>query len=49
MLIGYKDGLTIRSSWERAIEFDQVVYTCTARYAFAVADATKYLAALKSA
>jgi HK97 family phage major capsid protein len=47
-LIGYKSGLTIRSSWERAIEYDQTVFVGTARYAFAVADA-KYLVALKSA
>jgi len=46
--IGYKRGLTIRSSWERAIEYDQTVFVGTARYAFAVM-ASKYLAALKSA
>lgn len=46
--IGYKRGLTIRSSWERAIEYDQTVFVGTARYAFAVM-AAKYLAALKSA
>jgi len=46
--IGYKSGLTIRSSWERAIEYDQTVFVGTARYAFAVL-AAKYLAALKSA
>jgi HK97 family phage major capsid protein len=46
--IGYKHGLTIRSSSERAIEYDQTVFVGTARYAFAVL-AAKYLAALKSA
>lgn len=46
--VGYKQGLTIRSSWERAIEYDQTVFVGTARYAFAVL-AAKYLAALKSA
>ena len=46
--VGYKSGMTIRSSWERAIEFDQTVMVATARYAFAVL-AAKYLAALKSA
>ena len=45
--VGYKTGLTIRSSWERAIEYDQTVFVGTARYAFAVM-AAKYLAALKS-
>lgn len=46
--IGYRSGLTIRSSWERAIEYDQTVFVGTARYAFAV-QAAKYLAALKTA
>ena len=45
-VIGYKAGLTIRSSQERAIEYDQTVFVGTARYAFAVA-AAKYLAVLK--
>ncbi len=47
-VIGYKSGLTIRSSTERAIEYDQTVFVGTARYAFAVA-AAKYLAVLKDA
>ena len=47
-VIGYKSGLTIRSSSERAIEYDQTVFVGTARYAFAVA-AAKYLAVLKDA
>lgn len=47
-VIGYKSGLTIRSSQDRAIEYDQTVFVGTARYAFAVA-ASKYLSVLKSA
>ena len=47
--MGYKtSGLTIRSSAERAIEFDQMVYVATQRLAFA-AHSPKYLAALKTA
>ena len=47
--IGYKtNGLTIRASAERAIEFDQMVYVATQRLAFA-AHSPKYLAALKVA
>lgn len=46
--VGYKHGLTIRSSWERAIEYDQTVFVGTQRFAFAVM-AAKYLAALKTA
>ena len=46
--IGYKaNGLTIRSSADRAIEFDQMVYVATQRLAFA-AHSPKYLAALKT-
>ena len=47
--IGYKpNGLTIRASAERAIEFDQMVYVATQRLAFS-AHSPKFLAALKTA
>ena len=47
--IGYHpNGLVIRSSYERAIEYDQWVAVATARYAFANTGA-KYVAALKTA
>jgi HK97 family phage major capsid protein len=47
--IGYHpNGLVIRSSYERAIEYDQWVAVATARYGFAVTG-SKYVAALKTA
>lgn len=47
--IGYKpNGLTIRASADRAIEFDQMVYVATQRLAFSV-HSNKYLSALKIA
>jgi HK97 family phage major capsid protein len=47
--IGYHpNGLVIRSSYERAIEYDQWVAVATARYGFALTGA-KYVAALKTA
>ena len=47
--LGYKtEGLTIRASSERAIEFDQMVYVATQRWAFA-SHSPKYLSALKVA
>lgn len=47
--IGYHpNGLVIRSSYERAIEYDQWVAVATARYGFALTGA-KYVAALKAA
>ena len=47
--IGYHpNGLVIRSSYERAIEFDSWVAVATARYGFALTGA-KYVAALKTA
>ena len=42
------NGLTIRSSWERAIEWDQTVFVATSRYGMALTGA-KYVAALKTA
>lgn len=47
--IGYHpNGLVIRSSYERAIEYDEWVAVATARYGFAVTG-SKYVAALKTA
>lgn len=47
--IGYNpNGLVVRSSYERAIEYDQWVAVATARYGFALTGA-KYVAALKTA
>ena len=47
--IGYHpSGMVIRSSYERAIEYDEFVSVCTARYGFALTGA-KYVAALKTA
>lgn len=47
--IGYNpNGLVVRSSYERAIEYDQWVAVATARYGFALTGA-KYVAALKIA
>jgi HK97 family phage major capsid protein len=47
--IGYHpNGMVIRSSYERAIEYDQWVAVATARYGFALTGA-KYVAALKAA
>lgn len=44
--LGYKpNGITVRASEERAIEFDQTVFVGTARYAFAH-HSMQYLAAL---
>jgi hypothetical protein len=40
--------MVIRSSYERAIEYDQWVAVATARYGFALTGA-KYVAALKAA
>lgn len=47
--IGYHpNGLVVRSSYERAVEYDQWLAVATARYGFALTGA-KYVAALKSA
>jgi hypothetical protein len=47
--IGYNpNGLVIRSSYERAIEYDAWVAAATARYGFALTGAS-YVAALKTA
>jgi HK97 family phage major capsid protein len=46
--LGYKpNGITVRASEERAIEFDQTVFVGTARYAFSH-HSMQYLAALSN-
>jgi HK97 family phage major capsid protein len=47
--IGYNpNGLVVRSSYDRAVEYDQWLAVATARYGFALTGA-KYVAALKTA